>query len=336
MRPFKYPFFFVLTYLCHVPQAAYCGDVELGRVNWLRDLDHAKDEARKQNKPLFILFQEVPGCSTCKHYGSQVLSHPLIVEAIESYFVPVCIFNNKGGKDRQALEFFGEPSWNNPVVRMVYKDLSPLVGRINGDYSSYGLVSGINAALIKLGQPIPEYLSLLEEELLGNQVGAEQAVIGMYCFWSGEKSYGKMKGVLSTSAGFMNGSEVVTIRYNPRVTNLHQLIREGRQQGVADKLYESSDKRKLVDIPVYQSGIFKKDAEDKYYLYQSPYKYLPMTALQATRANSLLADGKSCDPLLSPRQLQRLRKIKELKNAKLKNQIGQELITAWYDPALPQ
>ena len=35
--------------------------VELGDVQWLRDLDTAVASSKKQNKPIAILFQEVPG-----------------------------------------------------------------------------------------------------------------------------------------------------------------------------------------------------------------------------------------------------------------------------------
>ena len=35
--------------------------VEWGRVAWLRDYDEAVDAARKSTKPIFLLFQEVPG-----------------------------------------------------------------------------------------------------------------------------------------------------------------------------------------------------------------------------------------------------------------------------------
>ena len=35
--------------------------VELGMVKWHRDLESAKALAGKQNKPLFVQFQEVPG-----------------------------------------------------------------------------------------------------------------------------------------------------------------------------------------------------------------------------------------------------------------------------------
>ena len=71
---------------------------ELGKVNWIRDYDQALEQSKTQDKPVFILFQEVPGCSTCKNYGNNVLSHPFIVEAIEDNFIPLVIYNNKGGR----------------------------------------------------------------------------------------------------------------------------------------------------------------------------------------------------------------------------------------------
>ena len=100
---------------------------ELGRVAWQRNLDGGLEQARAADKPLFLLFQEVPGCHTCVSFGEQVLSHPLLVEAIESEFVPVAIYNNRGGHDREVLGRFDEPAWNNPVVRLLGPDGRDLV-----------------------------------------------------------------------------------------------------------------------------------------------------------------------------------------------------------------
>ena len=77
---------------------------ELGKVSWYRNYDEAIDEAKRLNKPVFILFQEVPGCATCQNYGKNVLSYPLIVDAIENEFVPLAIFNNVKGHDRKVLK----------------------------------------------------------------------------------------------------------------------------------------------------------------------------------------------------------------------------------------
>ncbi len=77
--------------------------VELGKIQWGRDLDHALLAAQTSGKPVFVLFQEVPGCQTCVSFGEQVLSHPLPVEAIETAFEPVFVYNNKSGKDAEIL-----------------------------------------------------------------------------------------------------------------------------------------------------------------------------------------------------------------------------------------
>jgi len=70
-------------------------------VHWYRDYDKALVVAAKEDKDVLLLFQEVPGCSTCRNYGHNVLSHPLMVEAIESLFVPLAIFNNKKKKTKR-------------------------------------------------------------------------------------------------------------------------------------------------------------------------------------------------------------------------------------------
>ena len=159
-----------------------------------------------------LLFQEVPGFSTCRNYGHNVLSHPLMVEAIESLFVPLAIFNNKGGKDKKILDQYGEPSWNNPVVRIVDEQGKDVVKRIGNDYSAITLCKRMIAALLKNKKEVPEYLTLLRQELdrlVSSNI--KEKTFKMYCFWSGEKALGALDGVLSTQAGFSNHSEVVRV-----------------------------------------------------------------------------------------------------------------------------
>ena len=168
---------------------------ELGRVAWLRDLQEGQKEAVKSGKSMLILFQEVPGCANSTRYGNITLSHPLVVEAIENFFVPVCIYNNKGGKDGEALKKFKEASWNNPVVRIVDKGYRDVVLRMDNFRSTSQLVTGMRLALEKQGKIVPEYIELLEEELLARESGLETLTFSMYCFWSGEKAFGNMPAV---------------------------------------------------------------------------------------------------------------------------------------------
>lgn len=290
---------------------------ELGKVHWLRDLDAGKAEAEKSGKPILILFQEVPGCSNCTRYGNNTLSHPLIVEAIETYFVPVCIYNNKDGKDAEALKRFDEPAWNNPVVRIVRADYSDVVLRMGDFRSSYQLVEGMRRALDLTGAIAPRYLELLEEELLAREAGLETATFSMYCFWSGEGTFGTIPGVVETEPGFQDGREVVRVQFNPAIVKKEDLEKKTQPKGI-----QACSKNEG----------FRSDREPKYYLAQTDYKFVPMTTLQACRANSLAGNSQSPDELLSPRQLALLKTIKENPKKGWKNMIGRkDLAQAWED-----
>ncbi|MCZ6864576.1 MAG: hypothetical protein O7D98_03055, partial [Candidatus Dadabacteria bacterium] len=175
--------------------------VELGEVEWIRNFDEATTKAKKLNKPLLVLFQEVPGCSTSSGYGNNVLSHPLIVEAIETLFVPAAIYNNNKGEDERVLKSFGEPSWNNPVVRIMTPERQELVSRLSGDYTKAGLIGAMITTLESNNKTVPPYLSLLAQELNVKSGSRERAVFAMHCFWIGEGKLANIKGVISTKPG---------------------------------------------------------------------------------------------------------------------------------------
>lgn len=288
---------------------------ELGKVHWLRNLDSALVEAKRRCKPVLILFQEVPGCSNCTRYGGVTLSHPLIVEAIEDQFVPLCIFNNKGGADRAALDRFGEPAWNNPVVRIVSADGKGLVPRMADFGSSWQVVNGMRQALEGNGQSAPRYLSLLEEELLARERGTETATFTMYCFWSGEGTLGAVPGVVETEPGFQDGREVVKVVFDPQVVQKSRLEELAQPKGIA---------------ACSKNDGFRSDREPKYYLAQTNWRFVPMTATQACRANALVGQGQSPAGVLSPRQVALFEKINATPNQRRPNAIGTpNLAKAW-------
>ena len=121
---------------------------ELGDIQWRRKFDDAVAESKRSRKPLLVLFQEVPGCSTCVNYGDLVLRHPLIVEAAETLFVPVAIYNNIPGDDERVLKAFKETAWNNPVVRIVSADQADLCPRVADDYSIGGMTTAMLGLLL--------------------------------------------------------------------------------------------------------------------------------------------------------------------------------------------
>ncbi len=281
----------------------------------MRDLELGKAQAKESGKPLLILFQEVPGCSNCTRYGSGPLRHPLIVEAIETYFVPVCVYNNKGGKDEAALRRFDEPAWNNPVVRIVRPDDSDVVPRMANFGSPAQLVSGIRQALMVNGQPVPRYLELLESELRARESGLETATFSMYCFWSGEVALGTIPGVVETEPGFQNGQEVVKVLFDPRAVSKKTLEETAQPSGIQ---------------ACSRNEGFRSDREPKDHLGKTDYRFVPMTALQACRANSAVGKGQSPDALLSPRQLALLKAVREQPQKKWKDVVGaHDLAGVW-------
>ncbi len=279
------------------------GPLEMGKVQWLRDIGKAQDLAQQSGKAILILFQEVPGCVTCQRYGSQVLTHPLIVEAIENQFVPLAIYNNKGGEDGRVLKLFNEPSWNNPVVRIVDAQLKDIVNRLDGDYSPRGVTQLMIKALQSTKKPIPNYIQLLKESF---STHTNQLTFGMYCFWEGEKKLGGLAGVTRTLPGFVQGHEVVQVTFDPESISAEKLIDEAKKQECAGQIYASPS-----DISgIYKSSPqlkpisgFKSDREPQYYLMHSDYRFLPMLPIQASRVNSAIANRRDPNIYLSKHQI---------------------------------
>lgn len=281
--------------------------VELGDVHWLRSMTEAQAKSKAEHKPILILFQEIPGCQTCRNYGSEVLTHPLIVEAIETYFIPLAIHNNKGGEDAAILKRYNEPSWNNPVVRVVDENGDEVMKRLSGNYSLAGLSAYLTNALIKEKGKAPAYMQLLADELTALANGTMKHTYSMYCFWTGEALFGKVNGVVKTSAGFQGGKEVVVVEYDPKIVT-------------ASRLHEIAENHKC---NIVTSGTFRLDVTPKYYLSNSKYKTVPMTELQKCRVNSALAENQNPDEYLSKRQLE------YLKTMPAKNRVQMSISEAW-------
>lgn len=266
------------------------GHPELGKVSWRRGYTGAREESKRTGLPLLVLFDEVPGCSTVQAFGAEVLSHPLIVEAAETLFVPVAVFNNTGGEDQTVLERFHEPAWNNPVVRTLDAQEQQLALRLDGDYTVLGLASTMREALRNARRPVPAYLDLLIEEERARASSPATATFAMHCFWEGEVSLGAVDGVLKTEPGFTGGREVVRVTYD------RQRLSQGALARAAERLgYRAQD------------GAFRySERDDKYQLRSIPLRFVPMTETQKAKVNSAVGRGEDPASYLSPRQQQLL------------------------------
>ncbi len=274
--------------------------VELGKVRWGRDLPAALAESERTGRPVFLLFQEVPGCATCVGFGESVLSHPRVISAIETLFVPLAIHNNKRGADREVLERFGEPSWNNPVVRFVDAQGRDLIPRKDGVWTRPEIVARMIRALEAAGRPVPDDL-----RALGPRAGVEpeRATLAMRCFWTGEACLGGVDGVVSTRPGWLGGREVVEVRFDPARLSYDDLLAHADRQDCADYVYAHDATQLRIANRHYGSHVTRtadfasdaKPSDDKRHLRRSPLRHLDLTLEQRTKINAALANG--ADPL---------------------------------------
>ena len=138
--------------------------IEIGSVNWGRDLDKALRLSSQTGRPVFLFFQEVPGCSGCQDFGRTVLSNPRVVEVIENEFLPVLVYNNRSGKDRRLLERFNEPAWNYQVVRFLDSEGRDIIPRTDHVWTVSELASRMIATLREVNRPVPDSLRALADE----------------------------------------------------------------------------------------------------------------------------------------------------------------------------
>lgn len=212
--------------------------VETGTVEWMRELNDALAASAETGRPVFALFQEVPGCAGCKQFGKEVLSDPFVVEAIEREFIPLLIHNNTGGRDAEVLRSYGEPAWNYQVVRFLDAGGDDIIDRRDRVWETGPLLSRMVATLEVAGREIPDYLRLLEQQ---HSKYLGEAFLAQPCFWVGEMEIGQIDGVVVTEAGFMHGHEVTRVLYDQRVLNLETLYEKAARRNVASAVFADSN-----------------------------------------------------------------------------------------------
>ncbi len=239
--------------------------VEVGKVKWGRDYDAAVKAAKDSGKPIFLLFQEVPGCAGCKQFGKDVLSDPRVVQKIEECFVPLLIHNNQQGKDAEVLKRLNEPAWNFQVVRFINAEGFDLIPRKDRVWDTAELTTRMSEALKKAGTP----------KKGDAHTGTQRVAFSQYCFWTGEMRLGAIDGVVRTEVGFLDGQEVTVVDYDEGKISLADLTAKAKAAEVAVRVYTSFD------------GYRKAPASDqKRQLQGTKYAKLHLTAEQATKVNA--------------------------------------------------
>jgi hypothetical protein len=283
--------------------------VEVGNVNWSRNFKSALLASKISGKSLFLLFQEVPGCIGCRNFGQNVLTHPLLVEAIEDEFIPILVYNNRQtGQDTELLNLFKEPSWNYQVIRFIDSNGQDVIPRRDKVWSIGGVATRMIEALQAIGRPAPLYLQAVALE--HDNVNLETAVFAMSCFWTGEHKLGKIDGVIFTEAGWYDGREVTLIRYHKKKITLPLLVELAAKEQCAQALYvekntsfdESRFPVKDLDLNDYRTAS-RSDQKKHLQGWLRLHKNLNLIPMQMMKLNSLMPDNMDeALSWLSPRQ----------------------------------
>ncbi len=308
---------FLITCLWLIPCSYLLAEnpVEVGKVSWGRDFKDALDVSAQTGKPVLALFQEVPGCAGCQQFGREVLSEPLLVEAIETEFVPVLIYNNRRGYDAELLDRFHEPAWNYQVIRFFDSKGNDIIPRKDRVWTLEPLAARMIATLEEAGREVPAYLRTLAAPT--SSTGLETAAFAMFCYWTGEMKLGQIPGVYSTEAGWLEGREVTRVLYHPDEITFPSLVEAAAQVECANKVYPSSkaqrDSLGMTRLEIGELTDSYRPAplqDQKRQLQGTPYASLNLTPLQATKVNAWdrVDPGRAWE-WLSPRQLEQLKEL---------------------------
>jgi len=258
--PFPMPFAAMLCAISTAgcePQPRTENPEAVGTVKWGRDYEAAVAAAKTTGKPVFALFQEVPGCAGCRQFGRDVLSDPSVVKRIQENFVPLLIHNNKPGEDAEILARFDEPAWNYQVVRFLDADGRDIIPRKDRVWEA------------------PELKERMALVLNMKPAGLRRVAIAQSCFWTGEMKIGAIDGVVRTEAGFIDGKEVTLVDFDPAKVSFEKLQQKARSEGVASQVYKS--------LNGYQRA---PDSDQKRQLQGTKYARLDLTPEQATKVNA--------------------------------------------------
>lgn len=265
---------------------------ELGTVTWGRDFDQALQRAATTKRPVFLLFQEIPGCDTCTGFGKNVLSHPLLKDAIENQFVPIVVRNNVKGTEEKIRERYSEPSWNNPVVRFVDAKGVDILPRKDRVWDAHGIASRMIATLKKNKQPVPGYLAIAAAETAPK---TEKAVFEMHCYWEGEAHLGALDGVIKTTSAWVGKAEVVEVLYRPEVIS-------------KTKLTQAAQAKSCKPVTTAKVRIAKA-SDQQHSLGGTPYAKLKLTPMQRTKMHADISHKRDPERWLSPSQAAALSKL---------------------------
>ncbi len=302
----------------------------LGRVRWIEDYDRALVTAKDHALPLFVFVQGKSFPEQIGKGGDTVLRHPLIVETVETLFVPFAVRADSSER-RSVLERLGEVPVDETVIMIRDSRGEDLVPSLSWDGTARSLVETVISAYERTDRQVPRYVEILHEEH-GSQGTNESAMFPVHCFWAGEVELGPEEGVLHTLPGKTEDGEAIEVVFDRSVTSYEELLEKTRAFGLSESAYwknarqRDTAERVFGEENVKKAERFNTDTRPKYYLSRTNYKYVPMMDRQAILVNSDLFFENDPARHLSPRQLQIFEYIDENSNRSWKKLVNRKSV----------
>lgn len=299
-----------------------CTTQEFGSIHYPHD---SLDSALRQGKPIFLVQVEIPGD---KMTGLRILSHPLIVEAAEAYFENVGIVLAQLEAKPKTRPTINSTPWST-TIRILNQDGTSVVPDLGGERLSIGEVAkGMIGALSSMDISVPTYLQMLEEEeYVKDQINTSSrfkilertARFGASDCSQAEVDIAAINAVIGTRVGLFHGKKILEVSYfGVSFASLLQSMTESAWLNVHTVYYATMDERisaqlelakmpqqpNMLKIEDLSSINFSAVSDCKSALRRTELRYVPMTKLQALRANRLVHNGQfhKATHLLSPRQ----------------------------------
>lgn len=306
--------------------------------------------SRETGRP--ILRYRLPSCPaepTARdvEVAAAVWSHPLLVEAAQSLFVAVCLLEEapkKAGAPAPAASLDVLDSAGAKLVPTLVSAPSVPPSRDDNAISRRTVARAMVRALESHcpSRPVPRYLCLLLEEE-GEAGRAEIAVVGTDDPVRGEVEFAGLEGVVATRTGSVDRQRVVEVTYDPQKLSFGCVTRFALKRKVGGVVYHrTNDERMSAQVEIERlrdvaetkpfAGTIQPDFDPKPDLRRTPLRFVPLTPIQATRANRLVHLGRFDEAvhLLSPRQgLILMDKMHKSAHKSLHDVIDVPILSAW-------
>lgn len=263
---------------------------------WLDDLDLALSQSKASGRPVLALLHHAPDCTSCESMQHELSSHPLLAEAAADEFVPLRLNPN----DSQRLATSGP---HLIFLNAAGKSLLPS--------TSDRIALQMKRALHAANRPVPRYLQALAIERDVSK--HKRSAFAMFCYWVGEYELGKIEGVVSTEAGWLEGREVTLVNYHEDQLALPQLAQKAADVKCARKVFApteqerqmlTSSSTRLVVGTLDDRYRKAKPSDQKKQIERWDLSGVPgLTPMQLTKLNAFAPDDRQrALSWLSPRQ----------------------------------